>query len=83
MAKEVVIEESEQENTEQKTEKPKEDSNKEKGKTSWKRIVIGLGVVIAGNVYSYLTAYSMRIFFDMNTVVGLLAIIFGLYIILK
>ena len=84
MAKTEVIEESDPgiEDSGKKTEKPKEQV-KSKGKTSWKKIGIGLGIVVIGNLYSFLTAYSKGIFFNTNTVIGLLAIIVGLYIILK
>jgi len=68
-------------------ESQKEDSEKKKQEahksTSWKRIGVGLGVVLIGNLYSYLTAYSKGFLFNSNTVIGLVAIIVGLYIILK
>jgi len=76
---EVVVEEVTKEKTEEKAEKPE----KKKEKTSWKNIYLGLGIVLIGNLYSYLTAYSKGIFFNNNTIIGLLAIIVGLYIILK
>ena len=52
-------------------------------KIGWKRIAIGLAVVLIGNLYSYFTAYSKGILFNGDTIVGLLAIIIGMYIILK
>ncbi len=82
MTKEEVKSE-EHKTEEQDSDTPKTEDQKPKDKPSWKKIGIGLGVVVIGNLYSYLTAYSKGIFFDANTAIGLLAIIIGLYIILK
>ena len=82
---EVVVEESEKQEKSEKHEEKQESEKPEekKEKTSWKKLGIGLGVVLIGNLYSFLTAYSKGILFDNNTIIGLLAIVIGLYIILK